>query len=66
MKLNKLKAKIVEMDMNVATLAELIEMDRATLYRKLNDAERFTVGDVRKMKKALQMTNEEACDIFLD
>lgn len=66
MKLNKLRAKIVEMNMNVATLAELIEVDRATLYRKLNDAERFTVGDVRKMKEALQMTNEEACDIFLD
>ena len=41
MKLNKLKAKIVELGMNVETLADKIGMERSTLYRNLNmtDAE---------------------------
>ena len=65
MKLNKLKAKIVEKGMNVEALASAIGMERSTLYRKLNNFEKITIGDAIKMKAALEMTDEEATDIFL-
>ena len=65
MKLNKLKAKIVELGMNVETLADKIGMERSTLYRKLNNFEKITIGEAIRMKDALSMTDAEATDIFL-
>ena len=65
MKLNKLKAKIVELGMNVETLADKIGMERSTLYRKLNNFEKITIGEAIRMKDALNMTDAEATDIFL-
>lgn len=65
MKLNKLKAKIVELGMNVEMLADKIGMERSTLYRKLNNFEKITIGEAIRMKDALEMTDEEASDIFL-
>lgn len=65
MKLNKLKAKIIEKGFNVEGLAEKIGMERSTLYRKLNNFEKITIGEAVKMKDALDMTDAEATDIFL-
>ena len=65
MNVNKLKGKIVENGMSVEELANLIGLDRATLYRKLANFEKVTIGDAIKMKQALNLTNEDACDIFL-
>ncbi len=65
MQLNKLKSKIVELGMNVETLAERIGMERSTLYRKLNNFEKITIGEAVRMKDALDMTDAEASDIFL-
>jgi predicted transcriptional regulator len=64
-KLNKLKAKIVEKGMNVEALADMIGVERSTLYRKLNNFEKITIGEAQKMKEALEMTDAEATDIFL-
>lgn len=65
MNVNKLKAKIVEKGMNVETLAEMIGIDRSSLYRKLNKSEKITIGEAQKIKDALEMTDDEAYDIFL-
>lgn len=65
MKINKLKAKIVENGMNVEALADAIGIDRSSLYRKLNNFEKITIGEALRMKIALGMTDEEASDIFL-
>ena len=65
MNINKLKGKIVERNMNVEKLANAINVDRSSLYRKFNNAEKITIGEALKMKDALQMTDEEAFDIFL-
>ncbi len=64
MKILKLRGKMVEKDMKVDALASIMRMDRATLYRKLNDGERFTIGEARKIKTALDLTDEEAVEIF--
>ena len=65
MNANKLRGKIVERGTNVETLAKEIGMDRATLYRKIKSLDKFTIGDARKIKTALDMSNEEAYEIFL-
>ena len=65
MDLCKLKAKIVENGINVETLAEQIGVNRSSMYRKLNNFEKITIGEARKIKTALNLTNEEASIIFL-
>lgn len=65
MNINKLRGKIVENGMNVETLAELIGVDRATMYRKLNNFEKITIGEACKIKAVLALSNEDASDIFL-
>lgn len=65
MDLQMLKGKIVEKGMNVETVAEKIGVDRSSLYRKLNNFEKITIGEARRMKSVLGLTAEEACHIFL-
>ena len=65
MDLNKLKGKIVEKGWNVETLAEQIGVDRSSMYRKLNNFEKITIGEAKKITVALELTNEEASFIFL-
>lgn len=65
MKLNKLKAKIIEKGLNVEGLADRVGIERSTLYRKLNNFDKITIGEAIKMKAALEMTDAEATDIFL-
>lgn len=65
MQLNKLKAKIVERGMNVEGLADAIGIDRSSMYRKLNNFDKISIGEATKIKAALEMTDAEASDIFL-
>lgn len=65
MKRNRLKAKMVENGMSVETVASAIGMERSKLYRKLNNFEKITIGDATKIKDVLNMTDQEAIDIFL-
>ena len=65
MNINKLKAKIVERGINVEILAKEIGSDRSTLYRNLNNFEKITIGDAQKIKNALDISNEDAYEIFL-
>lgn len=65
MKLDLLKGKIVANGMNVEKLAKAINVNRASLYRKLNNTDKITIGEAIKMKEALSMTMEEASEIFL-
>lgn len=64
MNINKLKGKITENGMNVEKLAELIGIDRSSMYRKLNNFERITIGEANRIKTALDLTDEEANNIF--
>lgn len=65
MKINKLKAKMVEKGINVETLSNRIGVERSTLYRKLNNFEKITIGEAARMKTVLEMTDAEAINIFL-
>ena len=65
MNVNKLKGKIVEKEKNPEMMAEMLGISRASYYRKLNNPEEFTVGDIVRMKVGLDMSDTEACEIFL-
>ena len=65
MNLQMLRGKMVEKGFNVERLSAEIGIDRATLYRKLNKTDKFTIGEAVRIKAALCLTNEEASAIFL-
>ncbi len=61
---NKLKGKIVENGMTIAELAQKLGMDRATLYRKLNNADAFLIKEANAIVDALSLTTDDAIAIF--
>ena len=62
---NLLKAKLVERGLNFTNLAEMIGIDRATLYRKLKDnGAGLLIGEVNSIVRALKLTVTEATEIF--
>lgn len=61
---NKLKGRIVECGITVAELADKIGVDPSTLYRKLNNAESFTLKDADFIVKVLGLSKEDAVSIF--
>lgn len=65
MNINKLKGKIIEKGLNIEQTADLIGIDRSSLYRKMNNFEKITIGEAQKLAKVLELTAVEAYDIFL-
>lgn len=63
--INKLKGKIVENNLTIEKLADLIGIDRSTLYRKFgNKGENFTIKEANLIAKALNLTAAEVNSIF--
>ena len=65
MDINKLKGKLVEKQVSVESLAIMIGVNRSSMYRKFNNAEKITIGEAIKIKSAIGLTDDEACEIFL-
>lgn len=65
MNVHKLRGKIIENGMNVEELAEIIGITGPTLYRKLRQPLKMTVGEAIRIKDVLGLTDKEASDIFL-
>lgn len=63
--INKLKGKIVESGLNVDELASKIGMNRATLYRRLNNnGEDFLIKEANAIAKELHLSIAEIDAIF--
>lgn len=63
--IQKLKGKIVELGLSIAEVADKMEINKATLYRKLeNGGATLTVKDANLLVKILDLTAEEAMAIF--
>lgn len=62
----RLKTKMIEENMNVECLADAIGCDKSTLYRAFKNPEKITIGMALKIKSALNMTHQEAREIFLN
>lgn len=61
----KLKGKIKENDMTQEQFAKAINIDRATLARRMNRSESFTIGEVNRIVTVLNLSEDEALAIFL-
>ncbi len=60
----KLKGKIIEKGLSVKEVAEKMGLDISTLRRKLNDTNRFKVGEAKEIAAILGLTKRELSDIF--
>ena len=63
---NKLKAKIIEKGFIVAGFSEAIEMGYSALNRRMNNLEKFSIGEAQTIKEVLNLSDEEATSIFFD
>lgn len=62
---NKLRGKIIEMGLNVKELADNLEMDRSTLYRKMNsEGDTMTISDAVNISRILKLNLDEVNAIF--
>ena len=62
---NKIHGKLKEMSLNIEDVAKRMGIDRSTLYRKLNNSGAgLTVKDAQALMEILQLTQQEALDIF--
>lgn len=65
MNINKLKGKIVEKGMNITQLAFELGINRATLYRKINnEGDTLTIKEANLIVSVLDLTEKEATEIF--
>lgn len=63
--ISKLKAKLVELGMNVTDLGTAIGYDKSTIYRRLqNNGAGMSIDDANKIIKALKLTRDDAIAIF--
>ena len=62
---NKIHGKLKELVLTVEDVAKRMGIDRSTLYRKLNNnGAGLTVKDAQMLVEILQLTQQEAVDIF--
>lgn len=62
--INKLKAKMVENEITVSQLADLVGVNQATMYRRFNAGENFSIKEASEIAKILNLTAEELNNIF--
>ena len=61
-----LKKKMAESGMTVKSIAIRSNIERATLYNRLNETKgEFTASEIIGLTKALNLTKKERDDIFL-
>lgn len=62
---NKIHGRIKELGTNIVEVAKQMGIDKSTLYRKLgNNGAGLTVKDAQQLVEILQLTDEEAIQIF--
>ncbi len=62
---NKLKIKMLEKGLTVETLAKQLNVNKSTLYRKMNGStSSFTVGEASEIATVLNLDGAEFMSIF--
>lgn len=63
--INKLRGRIVECGLTIENLADMMGINRSTLYRRLHTGgENISIKEANQLKDILQLTPAEANDIF--
>lgn len=64
--LDQLRNVMAEKSLSVSGLANALNIDTATVYRKMKaNGESFTVGEMHKIVEVLNLSPESAGEIFL-
>ncbi len=61
---NKLKYYVGKNGKTLTDIALLLNVDKSTLWRKMNGMSDFSREDVQKIKEYLHLNKEEAFEIF--
>jgi len=65
--IRKLKGKIAERGFSIPELSEIIGINKATFYRKINaGGSKITIGEAELIAKALALDSDELNTIFFD
>ena len=64
MNATKLKTKIKEKGFSISTIAILIGIHNSLMNKKINGYEPMTIYEATCIKEILNLSNEEALDIF--
>ena len=62
---NKLHEVIIKNDFTMDVVSDLLGLTMAHAYRKINNVKLLTIGEVILLKEFLELTNNEAIEIFL-
>lgn len=65
--INKLKKEITKKNLSIEELSEKIGIDKSTFYRRLeSNGKKFTIEEVIKISKALNLDRKKVDDIFFN
>lgn len=63
---NKLKAKIVEHNFTIMSLAKEIGISKTSLSQKINNKVRFSQSNIKDITRLLDLNGADVIDIFLN
>lgn len=64
MNINDLRAEIARNNLSIPKLAELINIDKKTLYSRMNGETNFKQEEISAIAKVLNLTSEKIMFIF--
>ena len=62
----KLVGKIAEGGLSVKDIADQMGLDTSTLRRKMEDVDRFKLGEIKQIAHILHLTQKGILDIFFE
>lgn len=62
----KLKAARVQANVSIQDIAQEIGRNPATIYKKFNGKQEFTLSELNVLRKMLHIDIDSFCDIFFD
>ena len=65
MNLKALKAEIIKNGLTISQLADMIDLERKTLYHRMNGSIQFKLHEVVAIAKILKLSDDDIIRIFL-
>lgn len=64
--IEKLKTALKDQSISIDQVADTLGCDRATIYRRFQQSTKFTVDEVDRLSKLLNLSAEKMQQIFFD
>jgi len=66
MKINELKAEIVRNELTLEDFANKVGMPKTTLWRRFNNPDSFTLSEITRISKGLNLNSQRIVEIFFN